>query len=124
MSTQLRKRFFQAGLLPLILLGASATFAGKLSEDKFTMARMAIDEAQEVNADASAGSELTLAEQKLQQAVEYNDRGRDKVAERLLRQSMLHAELAEVEGLQADADLSLKELTATLNSLETEIRRQ
>jgi hypothetical protein len=124
MNNHRREQLLRAGLFPLVMLGTGAAFADDLPEEKFTLARMAIEEAQEVDADASAGSELTLAEHKLQQAEEYNDRGREEVAERLLRQSMLHAELAEVEGLQAEADTSFIELSATLDSLETELRRR
>lgn len=116
--------FFSTLSIPVVLMGTTAVMAGDVPEEKFTLARAAIEEAQEVDADASAGSELTLAEQKLQQAVEYNDRGREETAERLLRQSMLHAELAEVEGMQAEADASYVELSAALDSLETELRRQ
>jgi len=83
----------------LLLSGSGIALADKLPEESFKLARMAIEEAQEVDADASAGSELIMAESKLQKAVENDDRGRDEIAERLLEQSMLHAELAEVEGM-------------------------
>lgn len=124
MNNHRREKLLRVGLFPLIMLGTTSVLADEVSEEKFTLARMAIEEAQEVDADASAGSELTLAEQKLQQAVEYNDEGREEVAERLLHQSMLHAELAEVEAMQADADLTYNALSETLDSLETELRRQ
>ena len=107
----------------LMLSGSGITQAARLPEESFKLARMAIEEAQEVDADASSGSELVQAESKLQQAIEYDDRGREEMARRLLKQSMLHAELAEVEGLQAEADLSLNELNAALSSLQAETRR-
>jgi hypothetical protein len=107
----------------LFLSGAGIALADDLPEERFTMARMAIEEAQEVDADVSASGELTLAEQKLQQAIEQDDKGHEEAAARLLQQSMLHAELAEVEGLQAQADVSFTELNAALSSLEAEIRR-
>lgn len=124
MNNHRREKLLRVGLFPLIMLGSGTALADDLPEEKFTLARMAIEEAQEVDADASAGSELMLAEQKLQQAIEYDDKGREEVAERLLRQSMLHAELAEVEALQADAELGYNELSETLDSLESELRRQ
>ncbi len=107
----------------LLLGGTSLAIADDLPEERFTMARMAIEEAHEVDADVSASSELTLAENKLNSAIEYNEDGDEDVAARLLRESMLHAELAEVEGLQAQADVSYDELNAALASLEAEIRR-
>ena len=107
----------------LMLSGSGVALADRLPEESFKLARMAIEEAQEVDADASSGSELVQAESKLQQAIEYDDRGREEMARRLLKQSMLHAELAEVEGLQAEADLSLNELNAALSSLQAETRR-
>ncbi|MEO6145208.1 MAG: DUF4398 domain-containing protein, partial [Dermatophilaceae bacterium] len=81
------------------------------------------EEAQEVDADVAAGGELMLAEQKLQEAREQDKRGHEEVAARLLEQSMLHAELAEVEGLQAQADVAFTELNAALTSLDAETRR-
>ena len=107
----------------LMLSGSGVALADRLPEESFKLARMAIEEAQEVDADASSGSELVQAESKLQQAIEYDDRGREEMARRLLKQSMLHAELAEVEGLQAEADLSLNELNAALSDLQAETRR-
>jgi hypothetical protein len=77
-----------------------------------------------VDADASASGELMLAEHKYQAAVEKADDGQDKDAIRLLQQSMLHAEHAEVQGLQAQADVSYTELDAALASLANELRRK
>lgn len=100
MNTRKNGKFLRSFFVTTLLLSCSGiALAEKLPEESFELARMAIEEAQEVDADASAGSELTMAESKLQQAVENNDRGRDEVAERLLKQSMLHAELAEVKGM-------------------------
>jgi osmotically-inducible protein OsmY len=107
-----------------LLLGAGAVVADDLSEEKFTIARMAIEEAQEVDADASVSSELALAERKYQAAVENDEEGREEVAARLLKQSMLHAEHAEVQGLQAQADITFAELNAARSSLESELRRR
>jgi hypothetical protein len=111
-------------VLPLALLVSAGTALADLPEERFTLARMAIEEAQEVDADASAGSELMLAESKYQEAVENSEDGRDEVAERLLAQSMLHAEHAEVEGMQEDADQSFTEVNAALRSLEIELGRR
>jgi osmotically-inducible protein OsmY len=108
----------------VFLGGSSLAFADRLPEESFALARMAIEEAQEVDADAYSSSELTMAETKLQEAIENDDRGREEVARRLLKQSMLHAELAEVEGLQAQADESYTAINAALVSLEAEARRQ
>ncbi len=107
----------------VVLCGSSMVFAEDLPEERFTMARMAIEEAQEVDADVAASAELTLAETKYAAAVEQNEDGDEEAAARLLRESMLHAELAEVEGLRAQADVSFNELNAALTSLEAEIRR-
>ena len=107
-----------------LVLGAGFAAADELSDEQFTIARMAIEEAQEVDADASVSSELTLAERKYQAAVENDEEGRDELAERLLKESTLHAELAEVQGLQAQADVSLAELNAARTSLENELRRR
>jgi hypothetical protein len=111
-------------VMAALLLSTGFVAAGELTEEKFTIARIAIEEAQEVDADASASSELTLAERKYQSAVENDEQGRDELAARLLKQSMLHAELAEVQGLQAQADISLSELNAARNTLENELRRK
>jgi PIN domain nuclease of toxin-antitoxin system len=64
-----------------------------------------------------------MAETKFQEAIENDERGREEVARRLLKQSMLHAELAEVEGLQTQADISYAAINAALTSLEAESRR-
>jgi hypothetical protein len=56
--------------------------------------------------------------------VENEEEGRDEVAARLLKQSMLHAEHAEVQGLQAQADIAFIELEAARSSLENELRRR
>lgn len=119
-STLARTLFIAA----VFMTAAGSTLAAKLPEERFTLARAAIEEAQQVHADVSPSSELTQAESKLQEAIESNDKGRDKVAERLLAQSMLHAELAQVEGLQAQADIAFNELNAALKSLEIELGRQ
>lgn len=111
-------------VMAALLLGAGAVVADDLSEEKFTIARMAIEEAQEVDADASVSSELALAERKYQAAVENDEEGREEVAARLLKQSMLHAEHAEVQGLQAQADITFAELNAARSSLESELRRR
>lgn len=124
MSTAKSNKLLRSAIVATLLLGGSGiVLADELPEERFTLARMAIEEAQEVDADISASSELTLAESKLNAAIEYNDDGDDEAAARLLRESMLHAELAEVEGLQAQADISYEELNAALASLEAEIRR-
>jgi hypothetical protein len=107
----------------LFLGSSSLAFADRLPEESFALARMAIEEAQEVDADSYSSSELTMAEAKLQEAIENDDRGREQVARRLLKQSMLHAELAEVEALQAQADESFTAINAALVSLEAEARR-
>jgi osmotically-inducible protein OsmY len=117
-------RLIGVTVLVALLLSSGIAAAEELSEEKFTIARIAIEEAQEVDADASVSSELTLAERKYQAAVENDEEGRDEVAARLLEQSMLHAEHAEVEGLQAQADISLAELNAARSSLENELRRR
>jgi dihydroxyacetone kinase len=111
-------------VMAALLLGSGAVAADDLSEEKFTIARMAIEEAQEVDADASVSSELALAERKYQAAVENDEEGREEVAARLLKQSMLHAEHAEVQGLQAQADITFAELNAARSSLESELRRR
>ena len=97
--------------------------AGKLVEQEFDLARHAIEEAQEVKAERVAGDELLMAEQKLQQAREYDDKGNETVARRLLEQSKLHAEYAEVQGLLAMSSTSLNELNETLNTLGRELGR-
>ena len=107
----------------LSLTLASSAFARKLPEERFELARQAIEEAQEVDADVVPSGELALAEDKLQEALEYNDRGKDKVADRLIEQSMLHAELAELQGMQAKADVAFNEVNAALRSLEIEAAR-
>ena len=116
-------KFMRPILVALLLSSSGVALADKLPEESFALARLAIEEAQEVDADPSISGELTLAERKFQAAVENNDDGRDEIASRLLKQSMLHAELAEVEALQAQADFSFTELNAALTSLEAEIRR-
>lgn len=117
-------RFLQSLLLAAVCTGGTTVaLADKLPEESFALARMAIEEAQEVDADRSSSSELTMAETKFQDAVENDKKGREEVAKRLLKQSMLHAELAEVEGLQAQADVSFHEINAALASLEAEARR-
>ncbi|MEY4640733.1 MAG: hypothetical protein RLZZ227_727 [Pseudomonadota bacterium] len=112
-----------AHVLPLMML-ASAGAMADLPEERFTLARMAIEEAQEVDADATAGSELMLAESKYQEAIENNERGREEVAERLLVQAMLHAEHAEVEGMQEEAGVAFTELNSALRNLEIELGRR
>lgn len=124
MYTRQSNRLTGVGALVALLLSSGFAAAEELSDEKFTLARMAIEEAQEVDADASVSSELTLAERKYQAAVENDEEGRDEVAARLLKESMLHAEFAEVEGLLAQADLSLAELNAARSSLESELRRR
>jgi osmotically-inducible protein OsmY len=128
MYIQKSDKFIRPVVMAALLLSSGFVAADdedfELSADRFTMARMAIEEAQEVDADASASSELVLAERKYQAAVENDDDGREEVAARLLKQSMLHAEHAEVMGLQAQADVSLAELNAAHNSLESELRRR
>lgn len=116
-------KFLRSLAATAIFVGGSSMALADVPEEKFTLARMAIEEAQEVDADTSSSGELTLAEHKLHEAEEAEDKGHDEVAERLLKQSMLHAELAEVEALQAQADLSYSEINAALASLEAEIRR-
>jgi osmotically-inducible protein OsmY len=107
----------------VFLGGSSLALADRLPEESFALARAAIEEAQEVDADSSASSELSMAETKFQEAIENDERGREEVARRLLKQSMLHAELAEVEGLQTQADISYAAINAALTSLEAESRR-
>lgn len=117
------KLLLSLAVAAIVLGSSSLAFADRLPDESFALARMAIEEAQEVDADASSSSELTMAETKLQEAIENDDRGREEVARRLLKQSMLHAELAEVEGLQAQADVSFTAINAALASLEAEARR-
>lgn len=107
----------------LSLTLASSAFARKLPPERFELARQAIEEAQEVDADVVPTGELSMAEAKLQEAYEYNDKGKDKVADRLIEQSMLHAELAELQGMQAKADVAFTEVDATLRSLRNEVER-
>lgn len=111
---------------PLLLAGiclvAAPTYA-ELPEQAFTIARLAIEEAQEVDADAVAGAELQLAESKLQEAIEASEDNDDVDAERLLDQAVLHAEYAEVSAMLATAELSLEQLEEARVTLGAELGR-
>ncbi|MES2605221.1 MAG: DUF4398 domain-containing protein [Pseudomonadota bacterium] len=122
MSTRTLKQQLLIGTVTAVFM-SNVAFAKKLPDQSFDLARAAIEEAQEVDADRVASSELSLAESKFQEAIEYNNDGKDKVAQRLLDQSMLHAEHAELEGMQAKADVAFNEVNAALRSLELEIAR-
>ena len=97
--------------------------ADELPEQAFALARAAIDEAQEVDAGTVAAEELLQAEQKLHRARRYNEEGEELTAKRLLRQSELHAELAEVRAMHASEVATLEQLNRALEDLSQEIRR-
>lgn len=96
---------------------------GELPEEAFTIARLAIEEAQEVDAEIVAGAELQLAESKFQEAIEASEADDDVEAERLLEQSVLHAEYAEVSAMNVNAQVSLEELDEALVTLSAELGR-
>jgi hypothetical protein len=108
----------------MLLAPFSSLQADEVPEEAFTLARDSIDEALEVQAGEVASDELLLAEQKLQKAREYNDEGEEEAAERLLRESRLHSEYAEILAMENTADNSLAEINDTLRTLEDELRRQ
>lgn len=111
-------------VLPLALAGLLAACASTPDIDPRLMqqARIAIEEAREVNAGRHAPTTLARAEERLNAAQEAINDGDEERARYLIDESVVLAELAEAQALERDSEQALAQIRQNLRTLEQQLR--
>ncbi len=110
-------------VLGIIVMFLAACGSTPVSDSKYTRVETMITEAKEVSADDLAGDEIYQAEKKLKAARNAETQGKKDKALRLLKESELHAELAEIRAMAKTQQKSLDEIRAGLATLEHELNQ-
>ncbi|SER69703.1 protein of unknown function [Nitrosomonas sp. Nm51] len=102
----------------LVVAGCGST---PVNESRYASVQKQIKEAEELHASKVAGGELYEAQKKFEDARKADDDGKREKALRLLKESELHAELAETKTMRTRAQEMLDEINRGLETLENEL---
>ena len=94
-----------------------------LDDMRFETVDVEISNAVSAEASTHAAAELSAAKVKMEEAETLNSEGESERAKRLLAEASVHAKLAEVTALNANAQVALNELRATMDLLRQEINQ-
>lgn len=112
-----------AVLCTALTIGGCASTQIPAPEADMAKARMAIESAQQADAQEHAPLELRRAQKKLEEAQHAVARSRHEQAKRLAEAAAVDAELAQVKAMSAKAQRAVAELRESIQALEAEIAR-
>ncbi|SEN20018.1 DUF4398 domain-containing protein [Nitrosomonas marina] len=105
----------------MVCLVLAACGSTPVSESRYASVQKQIKEAEDLHAGKVAGAELYEAQKKFEDARKADNDGKRKKALRLLKESELHAELAETKVFRSRAQEMLDEIYTGLRTLEKEM---
>ncbi|MCB1947838.1 DUF4398 domain-containing protein [Nitrosomonas sp.] len=109
--------------ITIVCFGFAGCGSTPVSESRYTSVQKQIKEAEDLHASKIAGGELYEAQKKFEDARKADNDGKRKKALRLLKESELHAQLAETKAMRTRAQKMLDEINKGLETLENEMSR-
>jgi uncharacterized protein DUF4398 len=110
-------------VLAVAAAGGCASRGTVPAQDDLTRVAASVKAAEQAGASEHGSTEMNLARQKLAAAERARDKGDDKLAQRLLVEADLDAELAVAKTAHHEMQAAVAELQESIRTLQQELRR-